>query len=128
MVVKTSARLFLTVGLLLGVGCTGGRNGSSQTATPGDSTRGQEPAEEPSACAGLFDADAPGTLPDWGAIACPELASNVCALFSTKTRSYPACFYTGDRAQCPQSGPCECGSTGAACVLRTIIDTIPCEL
>jgi len=113
----------------LGVACESSNNTPSQStnnATNGtnDGTTDGGDFEAPDLgllCAGLNPGDVVGDAPELDLIACASLdLDNPCATAGVKRRTLRTCFAVGDASGC--------GSNGASCIVRDLVDEAGCAL
>ncbi len=78
-------------------------------------------------CAGRVDGEPASTPPDWEVIACQAPASSPCAEIGARERQYSLCRFIGSRdAGTEPDGGYPCGATGTDCVMRGVVDRVPC--
>jgi len=128
-------RLLLLVLSVQLLACNGGGGaGGSQEQVDGGSRGDAGPVArldggtsvEP--CAGRLDGEPVAPPPDWETLECKALESAPCSEVGARERSYSACAFIGrrDAGTLCGGGPCQCGPRGQDCVVRGILDRVPC--
>jgi len=82
-------------------------------------------------CAGRGDGEPVAPPPEWNTVSCVRPEAEPCAEVGTRERRYAVCSYVGGSdagPPCPPGTVCRCGERGEACVVRGLVDRVPCAV
>ncbi len=107
-------------------------SGGSNTPADGGSDPGVDTPDSGSLvepCGGRVDGEPVVAPPDWESLTCVAPASAPCAEVGVRERRYSVCSFVGKReGPLCAGGTCRCGEDGAACVVRSLLDSAPCPV
>lgn len=80
-------------------------------------------------CAGRKDGDPASQPTDWELITCQAPTSSPCAELGVRERRYSLCRSIGSRdGGSEPDGGSPCGDAGTNCVMRSVVDQMPCRV